>query len=328
MSGPRFPGPGGGAGTFTVDAGSTGVGRETWQPFIDTWNDRMGDLYPLPEFTASTVDGFHGTMRSVTLEDTAVNELWASSPLSTQTVGTQEQDLVRLYVGLRGVLTLDDPHDQGGEVRVPAGAYFVHHCVRENHFHSTPTIGTRMFVFPGDELGPLVNGRPRAGRVSSPAGQILMAHAGMLQRSVGGLGPDGAWASRNALHELVRGLILDRFDDREPAFVPVLAQAAKDLADARLTDAELSSTVIAARLHVSVRTLQRAFASLDESLTAYIRRRRLEEAAQALLAPAPRLDVSQVAAIWHFTDGSHFIRSFKKQFHVTPMEFARMHGAR
>ncbi|MFC9636049.1 hypothetical protein ACFTY8_44365 [Streptomyces mirabilis] len=40
----------------------------------------MADLYPLPEFSAPTVDGFQGTMRSVALEDTAINELWASHP--------------------------------------------------------------------------------------------------------------------------------------------------------------------------------------------------------------------------------------------------------
>lgn len=67
-----------------------------------------------------------------------------------------------------------------------------------------------------------------------------MAHTSMVQRTVSGLGPAGAHASRNALLELAKGLILDHFDDREPAFTPALAQAAKDLADARLTDAELS----------------------------------------------------------------------------------------
>lgn len=77
---PPLPGPATKVGTFKVDADSTGTGRGTWEPFIDIWNERMGDLYPLPEFSASTVDGFQGTMRSVTLEDTAVNELWASSP--------------------------------------------------------------------------------------------------------------------------------------------------------------------------------------------------------------------------------------------------------
>ncbi|GGM06693.1 transcriptional regulator [Streptomyces fumigatiscleroticus] len=320
---PRFRGPGGKVGTFSVDADSTGTGRGTWEPFIDTWNDRMGDLYPLPEFSASTVDGFQGTMRSVTLEDTAVNELWGSSPVSTRAVGTHEHDQIRLYVGLRGAVALRNPHDQGGDAYVSAGTYFLHHVVTENHFHTTPEIGTRIFIFPGDALRSLVAGKPRAGRATSPAAQILMAHTSMVQRTVSDLGPVGAHASRNALLELAKGLVLDHFDDREPAFTPALAQAAKDLADARLTDADLSPAAIAAHLHVSVRTLQRAFASLEESFSAYIRRRRLEEAATALTAPGSRLSVSEAAARWHFTDSSHFIRAFKRQYQATPAQFAR-----
>ncbi|MFF9090359.1 helix-turn-helix transcriptional regulator [Streptomyces sp. NPDC014991] len=71
---------------------------------------------------------------------------------------------------------------------------------------------------------------------------------------------------------------------------------------------------------MSVRTLQRAFASLDESFSAYIRRRRLEEAAEALTASGSQLSVSEAAALWHFTDSSHFIRAFKKQYHATPAQ--------
>ncbi|MEU8874110.1 helix-turn-helix domain-containing protein [Streptomyces javensis] len=320
---PRFLGPGGKVGMFTVDADSTGTGRGTWEPFIDSWNERMGDQYPLPEFSASTVDGFQGTMSSVTLKDTAVNELWASSSVSTQAVGAHEHDQIRLYVGLRGAVTLHDPHDQGGDAHILAGTYFVHHVVTENHFHTTPEIGTRIFNFPGDTLRHLVTGKPRVGRATSPAARMLMAHGSMVQRTVNDLSPTGAHASRNALLELVKGLILDHFDDREPTFAPVLAQAARDLADARLTDADLSPAAVAAHLHVSVRTLQRAFASLDESFSAYIRRRRLEAAAEALTAPGPPLSVSEAAALWHFADSSHFIRAFKKQYQATPAQFAR-----
>ncbi|MFE9454206.1 helix-turn-helix domain-containing protein [Streptomyces sp. NPDC006739] len=318
-----FLGPGGKVGTFAVDADSTGTGRGTWEPFIDTWNDRMGDLYPLPEFSASTVDGFQGTMRSVTLQDTAVSELWGTSPLSTRAVGRHEHDQVRLYVGLRGAVALQDPHDQGGDAYVSAGAYFMHHVVRENHFHTTPEIGTRTYNFPGDALRSLVVRRPRAGQATSPAAQILMAHTSMVQKTVSDLSPAAAHASRNALLELAKGLVLDHFDDREPTFTPALAQAAKDLADARLTDPGLSPAAIAAHLHVSVRTLQRAFTGLDESFSGYIRRRRLEEAAAALTAPRSPLGVSEAAARWHFTDSSHFIRAFKKQYRVTPAQFAR-----
>ncbi|MEU2427148.1 helix-turn-helix domain-containing protein [Streptomyces sp. NPDC007851] len=310
-------------GAFTIDADSTGTGRGTWEPFIDTWNDRMGDLYPLPEWSASTLDGFQGSMRSVTLQDTAINETWGSSPVSTQAVATHEHDHVKLYVGLRGVTTLRDPHDQGGDAYVSAGTYFMHHVVTGNHFHTTPEIGKRVFFFPGDALRSLVAGKPRAGRATSPAAQVLMAHTTMVQRTASDLGPAAAHASRNALLELAKGLALDHFDDHEPTFTPALAQAAKDLADARLTDAELSPAAIAAHLHVSVRTLQRAFASLDESFSAYIRRRRLEEAATALTAPGSQLSVSEAAARWHFTDSSHFIRAFKKQYRATPAQFAR-----
>jgi AraC-like DNA-binding protein len=314
------------AGTFSVDAAATGAGRGTWEPFVDSWNDRMGDRYPMPEFTTSTVDGFRGTMRSVTLQDTAVNEFWASSRVSTRAVGTLEQDQVRLYVGLRGARALEDPYDQGGDVYVSAGTYFLHHCARENHFRTTPVIGARVFVLPADDLRPLVSGRPLGGPATAPIMQVLMAHAGMLQRTVGRLDPAGARAARNALHELVRGVILGHFDDREPAFVPALAQAARDLADARLTDPGLSPATVAAHLHVSVRTLQRAFGDLDEPFAAYIRRRRLEEAARALVAAGSRLRVAEAAARWHFTDTSHFARAFRKHFHTTPGQYIRANG--
>ena len=59
--------------------------------------------------------------------------------------------------------------------------------------------------------------------------------------------PGGGARVRNALLELAEGLVLDHFDDREPTFTPVLAQAAKDLADVRLTDAELSPSATAAQ---------------------------------------------------------------------------------
>ena len=317
MSKPDFVGPGGRTGTFTV------AGRNSWEPFIDTWNDRMGDLYPLPEFSASTVNGFRGTMTSVTLHDTAVNEMWAAFPVSTRAVGRHRHDEVRLYVGLRGAMTLQHPHGQAADALLSAGTYFVHHVVDENHFHTTADIGTRIFIFPGDALRSLVAGRPHSGPASSPAARILMAHTSMVQRTVGDLSPAGAEASRNALLELAKGVLLDHFDDREPTFTPALARTASEVADARLTDADLSPATVAARLHVSVRTLQRAFAARDESFSAYIRRRRLEEAAEALTAAGARLSVSEAAARWHFTDSSHFIRSFKRQFDATPAEFAR-----
>jgi AraC family transcriptional regulator, positive regulator of tynA and feaB len=81
--------------------------------------------------------------------------------------------------------------------------------------------------------------------------------------------------------------------------------------------------MLARELSVSVRTLQRAFTTGGESVTTYIRHRRLEEARLALTAPAGRLSVSGLAAHWQFADSSHFIRAFKKRYGRTPTDYAR-----
>jgi len=108
-----------------------------------------------------------------------------------------------------------------------------------------------------------------------------------------------------------------------PQPAPALTQAAKDLADSRLAEPELSAAMLARELNVSVRTLQRAFSSAGESVTAYIRRRRLEEARLALSRPSGRVSVTELAARWQFADGSHFTRAFKKRYGRTPTDYAR-----
>ncbi|MEU8718590.1 helix-turn-helix domain-containing protein [Streptomyces sp. NPDC048663] len=106
---------------------------------------------------------------------------------------------------------------------------------------------------------------------------------------------------------------------------PTLAQAAKELVRRHLDDPELSPAMLARELHVSVRTLHRAFAAADETMAAFIRHRRLEEARLTLTASTDRPTVTELAAHWHFADTSHFIRAFKKQYGQSPTEYARSH---
>ncbi|WP_307136013.1 helix-turn-helix domain-containing protein [Streptomyces aurantiacus] len=95
------------------------------------------------------------------------------------------------------------------------------------------------------------------------------------------------------------------------------------IADSRLTDPDLSPAALARELRVSVRTLQRAFAATETSVTAYIRHQRLERARIELAAPCNRPTIADLAAHWQFADSSHFIRTFKKQYGQTPTQYAR-----
>jgi AraC-like DNA-binding protein len=151
-----------------------------------------------------------------------------------------------------------------------------------------------------------------------------MAHAHAVRETVRDLTPTGLWAARDALLELAKGAMRREFDDVEPRLAPALARAAMEIADRRLTDHDLTPAALARQLNVSVRTLHRAFATAGETVAAYIRRRRLEQARLELAAPAPRRPgVPEVAARYQFADGSHFARTFKAQYGQTPGEFAR-----
>ncbi|MFF3248853.1 hypothetical protein ACFYWY_35165 [Streptomyces sp. NPDC002870] len=114
-----------------------------------------------------------------------------------------------------------------------------------------------------------------------------MAHVKLVGQTFDGLTPSGAQAAHNALIELVKGVLRQKVDGTEPRLALTLAQAAKDLVDSRLADPDLSPSMLARELNVSVRTLHRAFAAAEETIAGYIRRSRLEQARLDLVTPKP-----------------------------------------
>lgn len=89
--------------------------------------------------------------------------------------------------------------------------------------------------------------------------------------------------------------------------------------DAQLANPLLDPAWIAAQPCVSLRTLQRAFADQDESLAAHIRNRRLARARDELATS--NHSISVIASSWRFSDSSHFTRSFKQRYGMTPGEY-------
>jgi AraC-like DNA-binding protein len=82
--------------------------------------------------------------------------------------------------------------------------------------------------------------------------------------------------------------------------------------------------VVARALGVSIRSLHRAFEDSGESVSGFIRTRRLTRARDDLLAGH---SVSQAARRWNFTDVSHFSRSFKRHFGLNPSDLAQTAAA-
>ncbi|PRY32461.1 AraC-like DNA-binding protein [Umezawaea tangerina] len=314
------------AGAFSLDSTVPNAAAHGFAAFRDGWEAEVGAGFPLPAFSPATTADFRVRGRAARVRDVAVTDVHGTTPIRTASVLGGTEDQVRLVVVRRGAWTLGGPHDRTAYT-VRAGRFLLRHVGRPSHFQTEPGTTAKILVLPTATLAPLLGDRIVTGLADSAEVRLLVAHTNMVHTTVADLGPAGLRAVRNTLVELAKAVALRRFDDVEPQLAPALTQAAKDLADSRLTDPGLSSEVLARELHTSARTLQRAFAATGESVTSYIRRRRLEEAGLALTAPTGPLSVSEVAAHWQFSDSSHFTRVFKKHYGRTPTEYTRATGS-
>ncbi|MGF7169842.1 AraC-like DNA-binding protein [Sphingobium xanthum] len=91
-----------------------------------------------------------------------------------------------------------------------------------------------------------------------------------------------------------------------------------------LRDPDLSPRFIAARLKLSARYLRMIFAAGNETASAYVLRRRLEESARQMADPAfAHLTITDIAFGWGFNSAPHFARSFRERFGLAPRVYRR-----
>jgi AraC-like DNA-binding protein len=277
---------------------------------------------PLPPCTPVGTDDYRARIDHSKVDDTIIEELY-SDALAGGTGGDfdHHRDRIVLHVVRRGQWQFERP---GHHTRVatPAGRFVVRNNDRSWRFEIAPRTSAKVFVLPAANLRNHIGSRVVTGAADAAEVRLLMAHAQMIEATLDELSPAGLQTARAALVELAKGVLTQGVDGNEPLLAPALAQAAKDLVDDLLTRPGLAPSVLARHLSVSIRTLHRAFADTDESVTAYIRRRRLERA-RLDLATADTLSISEIAARWQFADASHFARAFKAEYGQSPTQFAR-----
>lgn len=89
-----------------------------------------------------------------------------------------------------------------------------------------------------------------------------------------------------------------------------------------LGDAELSVAQIAVAHHISVRYLQKLFEGKHDTVSGWIRHRRLDATRRDLSNPSQSgQQISSIGARWGFTDATAFARAFRTRFGVTPSEY-------
>ncbi|GAA4508115.1 helix-turn-helix domain-containing protein [Actinoallomurus oryzae] len=310
--------------TFSADVTAPSAARNGFDIFRREWDVQVGEAWPLAELDLGEAGDFRINVQAVRAHDTLIADVYSESFTGRTMAARGSGDRVLVHMMQRGAWRFTPPDGRGETVTVPARSFIARHNGPPSLFEVDPGATARILILPAPALGPLINSdRHVVGSARSPEVRVLTAHANMVGETVRDLTPAGVRGARDALLELVKGVLRREFDDVEPRLAPALARAAMEIADRHLTDPELSPASLARELNVSVRTLHRAFAASGEPVAAYIRRRRLEQARLQLATPHRRPSISEVAAHWQFADSSHFIREFKKHYAQTPAEFAR-----
>ncbi|MET8871722.1 helix-turn-helix domain-containing protein [Nocardia sp. NPDC004604] len=291
--------------------------------FAREWGARFGADQPMPTFSPDTVGDYRVRTHAARMRDLTMIDMHSVLPLRTERPADGVDGAIQLYVVSRGVWRWGDRSGRS-EHTVSAGQFLLRQLRQPKHFDTQPHTTAKIILgMPQTAIEPLLRNRTITGPADSAEIRLLVAHTNMVRETMADLSEAGERAAQNALVEFVKAVALGRFDDVEPQLTAALTQAAKDLANRRLADPDLSPTMLARELNVSIRTLQRAFASVGESVAAYIWHRRLEEARLALTTSPNLLSISELAAYWQFSDSSHFIRTFKKTYGLTPAEYAR-----
>ena len=103
-----------------------------------------------------------------------------------------------------------------------------------------------------------------------------------------------------------------------------LISAARHHIDLNITDQDLSPADIAAAVGISERQLSRIFAGAGTTISRYVLTTRLELTHRALAAPEQdTLAVGEIARRFGFASPSHFSRTFRAHFGMTPLQWRK-----
>ncbi|MDQ0578182.1 helix-turn-helix domain-containing protein [Streptomyces rishiriensis] len=231
-------------------------------------------------------------------------------------------DPIVVHIVLSGWVRFEDAHHS---ITVEPGYMCVRDTRRKWRFWYGPGAVCQWLVIPRTRMSSSRTPKdPVMVACATPEARLLISYLDMLNdHDPSSLSVSGEAAMEEATISLLCGLISANVAHGIGGRAHVVVEAAKKIVDENLEKADLDPAVIANILDVSVRTLHRSFAAADDSVMSYVRRRRIEEAQMDIINGSAPANISDLAAKWHFSDSSHFIRQFKQIYGTTPAAYLR-----
>jgi AraC family transcriptional regulator, positive regulator of tynA and feaB len=176
---------------------------------------------------------------------------------------------------------------------------------------------------PEDLVGVRVDGREGPGRVSSRLVRTLWK----TEADAASMLPSMSQHIERATLELLASAYAQFSRTVQSSLATLHRMQIVEAIEASLEDPGLTPAKVAESLRISARYLHRLFSTDGETVSRYILRRRLENCAVQLKDPRhDRRQVGDIAFGAGFSTSSHFCRTFRDHFGLSPGEYREQRG--
>jgi AraC-like DNA-binding protein len=297
---------------------------------FEALQDAVSGVFPPLAVSADDVAGFRGRMQSASLGTVQLFDIAATSGTTRRTqklIRRSAPDYLKVSLQVRGCSVMSQ---DGREAALTPGDFALqdttrpYQLVNDDAFRMIVTMFPRKLLrLPPARLADLtarrVPGCQGLGALVSPflvelgrrldagdlTGDIHLSDA-ILDMFAASFAEQLACENVLAPEPRRRGLLL-----RIHAFI-----------EDRLDDPWLDPAAVATAHHISVRYLQKLFEGEGETVTGWIRARRMEHCRKDLAAAEfAEVPVSSIAARWGLVDAAHFSRLFKAGYGLPPGEY-------
>jgi len=295
---------------------------------FDEWKSLVGNRFG--QLTLSTdVQRFCGSLRSTHVDETCVTEISASAHrvrrLASQIEPTDAKHLkLSLLLEGSGMVAQD-----GRTAVLRPGDLAIYDTSRPYTLEFEDNVHTLVMVFPHHMVGMSAKlirqvtavtmpGDRGIGKVISPFMEHLATNLEQLH------GVNGIRIMHSALDLITALLSAELIKNSQPTEDSrrTTTERLRLYIESHLADPDLSSVTVAKAHFMSVRYLQYLFREQDQTVSAYIRERRLERCRLELLDPAfDSYSIHEVATRWGLVDGAHFSKLFRASYGLSARQY-------
>jgi AraC-like DNA-binding protein len=297
---------------------------------LESFTQKVSDRLLPVQLSVDDVGTFRARLRSANLGAVQLNELWFSNSFvarrTSKHIATTDAEYLKVAIQITGLSAVSHG---GRDITLRPGDFTLYDTARPYQMSGAGSfhMQTLMFSRASLRLSPAqlewLTTRQISGREG--LGVLVAQYLAGLVRQLDTVGR-GSWHLADATLDLLKAVFAERLahngsNDLGNAEAGLLLRV-RIYIERRLGDPDLDVASIAAAHHVSVRKLQKLFADQEQTVTGWIRDRRIEHCRRDLANPAlAERAVSSIATKWGLFDPAHFSRLFKSTYGLSPTEY-------